>query len=220
MLYSREQYRDVAEALDFLEAKRLLPAYLVGRCSGGYLAFQAAVRDARCDGLVTVNPYSFHWDESQSVDEALRFAPRSLETYGRKLLQMETLKRLLGGKIDAKNAMLNMAAGLGRRGMRTSRRLLGAFPFFAAAQGPVLGGFRTLAKRGVDMSLIYSAHDIGLDHLHDQFGENGAGLKHFPDIRLTIIPEADHNLSPPYARKVYLREVREMGLRLGKPVTP
>ncbi|MGV1791709.1 alpha/beta fold hydrolase [Rhizobium sp. A37_96] len=214
VLYSREQHRDVTEALDFLERRELLPAYLVGRCSGGYLAFQAAVRDARCDGLVTVNPYSFHWDESQSVDEALRFAPRSLETYGRKLLQMETLKRLLGGKIDAKNAMLNMATGLGRRGMRTSRRLLGAFPFFAAAQGPVLGGFRTLAKRGVDMSLIYSAHDIGLDHLHDQFGENGAGLKHFPDIRLTIIPEADHNLTPPYARKVYLREVREMGLRL------
>ncbi len=220
VLYSREQYRDVAEALDFLEAKRLLPAYLVGRCSGGYLAFQAAVRDARCDGLVTVNPYSFHWDESKSVDEALRFAPRSLETYGRKLLQRETLKRLLGGQIDAKNAMLNMATGLARRGMRTSRRLLGAFPFFAAAQGPVLSGFRSLARRGVDMSLIYSAHDIGLDHLHDQFGENGAGLKHFPDIRLTIIPEADHNLSPPYARKVYLREVREMGLRLGKPVTP
>jgi len=215
VLYSREQHRDVTEALDFLEKRDLLPAYAVGRCSGGYLAFQAAVRDARCGGLITVNPYSFHWDESRSVDEALRFAPRSLETYGRKLLQMETLKRLFGGQIDAKSAICNMATGLVRRAIRSARQLLGAFPIFAAAQGPVLNGFRTLAKRGVDMSLIYSAHDIGLDHLHDQFGENGAGLKHFPDIRLTIIPEADHNLTPPYARKVYLREVREMGLRLG-----
>lgn len=215
VLYSREQHLDVAEALDLLESRHLLPAYVVGRCSGGYLAFQAALRDARCGGLITVNPYSFHWDESRSVDEALRFAPRSLETYGRKLLQMETLKRLFGGQIDARSAICNVATGLGRRAIRSARQLLGAFPIFAAAQGPVLGGFRTLARRGVDMSLIYSAHDIGLDHLHDQFGENGAGLKHFPDIRLTIIPEADHNLTPPYARKVYLREVREMGLRLG-----
>ncbi|AYG67764.1 MULTISPECIES: alpha/beta hydrolase [unclassified Rhizobium] len=214
VLYSREQHLDVADALDLLEERNLLPAYAVGRCSGGYLAFQAAVRDARCGGLITVNPYSFHWDESRSVDEALRFAPRSLETYGRKLLQMETLKRLLGGQIDAKSAVLNVATGIGRRAARTGRHLLGTLPFFAAAQGPVLSGFRTLARRGVDMSLIYSAHDIGLDHLHDQFGENGVGLKHFPDIRLTIIPEADHNLTPPYARKVYLREVREMGLRL------
>ncbi|TXI12571.1 MAG: alpha/beta fold hydrolase [Rhizobium sp.] len=215
VLYSREQHRDVAEALDLLETRGLLPAYVVGRCSGGYLAFQAAVRDPRCGGLITVNPYSFHWDESRSVDEALRFAPRSLETYGKKLLQMETLKRLFGGQIDAKSAIGNMATVLGRRAARTGRRLLGAFPIFAAAQGPVVSGFRTLAKRGVDMSLIYSAHDIGLDHLHDQFGENGVGLKQFPDIRLTIIPEADHNLTPPYARKVYLHEVREMGLRLG-----
>ncbi len=214
VLYSCEQHRDVVEALDLLEGRDLLPAYVVGRCSGGYLAFQAAIRDARCRGLITVNPYSFHWDESRSVDDALRFAPRSLETYGRKLVQMETLRRLFGGQIDAKSAICNMATGLGRRAARTSRRLLGAFPIFAAAQGPVLNGFRTLVRRGVDMSLIYSAHDIGLDHLHDQFGENGAGLKHFPDIRLTIIPEADHNLTPPYARKVYLREVREMGLRL------
>lgn len=109
-----------------------------------------------------------------------------------------------------------MATVLGRRVVRSGRRLLSAFPFLAGTQGPVINGFRTLAKRRVDMSLIYSAHDIGLDHLHEQFGENGSGLKHFPDIRLTIIPEADHNLTPPYARKVYLREVREMGLRLGK----
>jgi len=216
VLYSREQHLDVAEALDLLEARKLLPAFAVGRCSGGYLAFHAAIRDVRCQGLVTVNPYSFFWDESRSVDEALRYAPRSLETYGRKFLQMETLKRLLGGQIDSKSALCNLATVLSRRALRSSRRLLSAFPFLAGAQGPVINGFRTLAKRKVDMSLIYSAHDIGLDHLHEQFGQDGDGLKHFPDIRLTVIPEADHNLTPPYARKVYLREVREMGLRLGR----
>ncbi|NTF43717.1 alpha/beta fold hydrolase [Agrobacterium rhizogenes] len=216
VLYSREQHLDVAEALDLLEARKLLPAFIVGRCSGGYLAFQAAQRDVRCQGLITVNPYSFAWDESRSVDEALRYAPRSLETYGRKFLQLETLKRLFGGQIDAKSALRNLATVLGRRAIRSTRRLLSVFPFLAGVQGPVISGFRALAKRGVDMSLIYSARDIGLDHLHEQFGEDGSGLKHFPDIRLTIIPEADHNLTPPYARKVYLREVREMGLRLGK----
>ena len=216
VLYSREQHLDVAEALDLLEARKLLPAFVVGRCSGGYLAFQAALRDLRCQGLVTVNPYSFSWDESRSVDEALRYAPRSLETYGRKLMQLETLKRLLGGQIDARSAMSNLATVLSRRAVRSGRRLLSAFPFLTATQGPVINGFRTLSKRRVDISLLYSAHDIGLDHLHEQFGQDGEGLKHFPDIRLTIIPAADHNLTPPYARKVYLREVREMGLRLGK----
>lgn len=216
VLYSREQQHDVAEALDLLETRNLLPAFAVGRCSGGYLAFQAAVHDARCHGLVTANPYSFSWDESRSVDEALRFAPRSLETYGRKFLQLETLKRLVGGQIDAKSALRNLATVLSRRAARSARRLLGVLPFLAGTQGPVINGFRALSKRRVDMSLIYSAHDIGLDHLHEHFGQDASGLKHFPEIRLTLIAEADHNLTPPNARSIYLQEVKEMGLRLGK----
>ncbi|AYG60930.1 alpha/beta hydrolase [Rhizobium jaguaris] len=216
VLYSRDQHQDVSAALDFLETQKLLPAFAVGRCSGGYLAFQSAIRDSRCSGLITVNPYAFFWDETQSVDEALRFVPRSLETYGQKLLQFETLKRLYGGQIDAKSAARNIVVALARRAVRLGRPLLGVLPFFAGEHETVINGFRALAKRRVDISLIYSAHDIGLDHFREHFGEDAAGLKNFPDIRLTIIPDADHNLTPPYARKVYLREVREMALRLGE----
>ncbi|NTG42699.1 alpha/beta hydrolase [Rhizobium rhizogenes] len=216
VLYSRDQHRDVSAALDMLEARELLPAFAVGRCSGGYLALQTAMSDERCHGLITVNPYAFFWDETQSVDEALRFVPRSLETYGQKFLQLETLKRLYGGQIDAKSAARNIVTALARRAVRLGRPLLGVLPFFAGEHEIVMGGFRTLARRRVDISLIYSAHDIGLDHFHEHFGEDAAALRNFPDIRLTIIPGADHNLTPPYARKVYLREVREMGLRLGR----
>ncbi|MEF0940289.1 alpha/beta hydrolase [Rhizobium sp. BR 362] len=216
VLYSRDQHQDVSAALDFLETQKLLPAFAVGRCSGGYLAFQSAIRDSRCSGLITVNPYAFFWDETQSVDAALRFVPRSLETYGQKLLQFETLKRLYGGQIDAKSAARNIVVALARRAVRLGRPLLGVLPFFAGEHETVINGFRALTKRQVDISLIYSAHDIGLDHFREHFGEDAAGLKNFPDIRLTIIPDADHNLTPPYARKVYLHEVREMALRLGK----
>ncbi|MDL2404155.1 alpha/beta hydrolase [Rhizobium calliandrae] len=216
VLYSPDQNQDVSAAFDLLEAEKLLPAFSVGRCSGGYLAFQSAVRDSRCSGLITVNPYSFFWDETQPVDEALRFVPRSLETYGQKFLQFETLKRLYGGQIDAKSAARNIVVALARRAARLGRPLLGVLPFFAGEHETVMNCFRLLAKRKVDISLIYSAHDIGLDHFREHFGEEGAGLKNFPDVRLTIIPDADHNLTPPYARKVYLREVREMALRLSE----
>ncbi|WFU01556.1 alpha/beta hydrolase [Rhizobium sp. CB3171] len=214
VLYSPAQLQDVSAALDLLEAEKLLPAFAVGRCSGGYLAYQSAIQDGRCGGLITVNPYAFFWDETQPVEEALRFVPRSLETYGQKFLQFETLKRLYGGQIDAKSAARNIVVALARRAVRLGRPLLGVLPFFAGEHETVINGFRSLVKRQVDISLIYSAHDIGLDHFREHFGEDAAGLKNFPDIRLTIIPDTDHNLTPPYARKVYLREVKEMGLRL------
>ncbi|MFT4184169.1 MAG: alpha/beta hydrolase [Rhizobium sp.] len=216
VLYSRDQHLDVTAALDLLEARKLLPAFAVGRCSGGYLAFQAATRDERCAGLITVNPYAFFWDDAQSVDEALRFVPRSLETYGQKFLQLETLKRLYGGQIDARSAARNIVTALARRAVRLGRPLLGTLPFFAGKHETVMNGFRALARRNAGMTLIYSANDIGLDHFHEHFGEDGVGLKAIAGARLVIIPDADHNLTPPHAREAYLREVREMGLRLAR----
>lgn len=216
VLYSRDQHLDVTAALDLLEARKLLPAFAVGRCSGGYLAFQATIRDERCAGLITVNPYAFHWDEALSVDDALRFVPRSLETYGQKFLQLETLKRLYGGQIDARSAARNIVTALARRAVRLGRPLLDTLPFFAGKHETVMSGFRALAKRNVEQTLIYSAYDIGLDHFHEHFGEDGAGLKAIAGARLVIIPDADHNLTPPHAREAYLREVREMGLRLAR----
>jgi len=133
--------------------------------------------------------------------------PRSLETYGQKFLQLETLKRLYGGQIDARSAARNIVTALARRAVRLGRPLLGTLPFFAGEHEIVMSGFRALARRNVDQTLIYSAHDIGLDHFREHFGEDGAGLKAIADARLVIIPDADHNLTPPQSRKFVLDEI-------------
>jgi hypothetical protein len=215
VLYSKNQPDDVTEALDLVESRNLLPAFVVGRCSGGYLAFQGAIRDTRCDGIIAVNPYVFHWDREQSVDGALRVIPRSLGTYGQKFLQWQTLRRLFEGNIDARNAAMNIVTSLLRRASRLGQPLLDIFPFLSKERAAVGGGFQTLQRRHVDFSLIYSAHDIGLEHFRQHFGQNGGGLKKFSDARLTIIPDANHNLTPPHAREIYVSEIREMALRIG-----
>jgi pimeloyl-ACP methyl ester carboxylesterase len=215
VLYSEAQYRDVADAFNLIEARKLLPAFVVGRCSGGYLGFQAAVHDQRCSGLITVNPYAFHWDQNNSVDEALRFVPRSLETYGQKFLQVETLKRLLNGSVDTGSAMRNILTSLLRRIAQLRQPLLDRFSFLSREHATVLKGFNVLKNRGVEVSLIYSAQDIGLEHFSLHFGRSGQGLQKFGNARLTVIPDADHNLTPAPARAIYVREIQTMALRLG-----
>jgi len=102
-----------------------------------------------------------------------------------------------------------------RRASRLGQPLLDVFPFLSRERAAVSGGFQTLQRRNVDFSLIYSAHDIGLEHFRQHFGQNGGGLKKFSDARLTIIPDANHNLTPPHAREIYLSEIEEMALRIG-----
>ncbi|WP_454852623.1 alpha/beta hydrolase [Rhizobium binxianense] len=215
ILYSDTQNEEVFETLDLLETCKLLPAILVGRCSGGYLAFQASALDSRISGLIAANPYVFYWDRSRSVDDSLRFAPRSLETYKEKFQQMETLKRLLRGGIDVKNASRNIVVSLLRRAARLGRPLLEAFPFLSRQRSAVVARFQTLKARKVDISLIYSAHDSGLEQLNHYFGQDGILLKKVADAGLTIIPDADHNLTQPHAQSIYIKEIRDMALRIG-----
>ena len=220
VLYSETQYLDVVAALDLVESRKLLPAFVVGRCSGGFLGFQAAIRDMRCSGLITVNPYAFIWDYTKSVDEALRFVPRSLGTYGQKFLQLETVRRLLNGSIDARSAFRNIVASLIGRLSHLQRPLRDKFAFLSAEHTAVMQRFALLSQRNVRMSLIYSEQDIGLEHFSLHFGRDGAGLSRFDNAHLVVIPNADHNLTPAHAREIYVREIKDMALDLNAPVAP
>lgn len=217
VLYAQSQTLDVTDAYDCLEQRNLLPAFLVGRCSGGYLAFKSAQDEKRCVGMIGVNPYTLHWDNSQSIDIALRFVPRSLATYGQKFLRLETLKRLLTGQIDAKSAVINITTSLLTRLSRWKRPLLDMFPFLSKDHTLLLAGFHGLRKRHVAVSLIYSAHDIGLDQFRQHFGQKPDCLRDFPNARLTIIPDADHNLTPVHAREIYVGEISRMALQTTRP---
>jgi alpha-beta hydrolase superfamily lysophospholipase len=215
VLYSENQPQDVVEALNLVQTRKLLPAFVVGRCSGAYLAFQSAIRDPRCSGVIAVNPYVFHWDGTRPVDGDLRLISRSLETYGQKFLQLQTLRRLYEGSIDARSAARNIVSSLLKRTSRLSRPLLNVFPFLSKAHAAILGGFQALLERKVAISLIYSAHDVGLEHFWLHFGQGAGGLKNLPGVRLTIIPDSNHNLATVSSQDIYLKSIEEMALNIG-----
>jgi hypothetical protein len=85
----------------------------------------------------------------------------------------------------------------------------------------VLAGFEALKRRRVDVSLLYSSDDVGLQYARLHLGCDRKRSGRFPNTRLTVIADADHNLTPPHAQDIYLAEVRDMALRLngGAPLT-
>jgi hypothetical protein len=60
--------------------------------------------------------------------------------------------------------------------------------------------------------LLYSENDAGLDHFNYYFDVSGRGLAAYPNVSFSIMHNADHNLSPEHARKIYLDTVRELAL--------
>ncbi|MDX3928567.1 MAG: alpha/beta fold hydrolase [Shinella sp.] len=203
--YSNEQMADVSEALDLLDRLDLAPAVLVGRCSGAWLAFRAAVADIRCRTAIAVNPYTFVWDPAISVEDALRYNPRSLGDYRERLSRPETFRRLLAGEIDLRRAAGSIAARLGERAARGVPRLFDPLSRQGRLRSAVHADFRKLSVRRMPLSLIYSENDVGLERYGFFFGAQGQGIAAYPNVRVEIIAGADHNISPQPAQAL-LRE--------------
>jgi hypothetical protein len=214
ILYSEFQNADVAEAMTFLGERGHRSTVAVGRCSGGYLAFRSAVLHAGVSGAVLVNPFAFHFDNRQSVDDLLKFVPKSFISYAPKAMRLATWKRMLRGEIKLVNATVNIRRALGRKLLAklpaSVRRLLASSEF-----RDVERSFARLKARNVGLSLLYSEKDVGLAHFHQHFGADGEGLKRFPNVRFQKIADADHNLSPPAARQIFHDEVRAVALAVG-----
>lgn len=212
VLYQDAQRLDVRAAVDFLEARHLLPAVVGGRCSGSYLAFRSAAGDDRITGLVAANPYAFLWDPAVDVDTVLHAGPRQLHEYRERLFKLQTLQRLLKGQVDVRTAGLNVMRSLGRKVGRRFQPLLRLLPGTGDAHRDIRRSFQSLRDRQAPFELIYSEKDIGLIHFAEHFGKQGEGLSRYPNVRLTMLADTDHNLTPPAARQVFLDAMRRVAL--------
>ena len=209
VLYDAAQNDDVAAALDFLGKRGKGPFIAAGRCSGAYLAFNGAIADERIDAVVAVNPVVFHWRKGRSVDEALHKRPRSFGEYSQRFRQGATFKRLISGDVDVASAGLNIVKATIKRLSTKTARL---FRRGSEEGRAVYGAFDKLKANDTAVHLLYSDNDDGLEHFQYYFDANGKGLAAYKNVSLTIIPDADHNLSTPEARQIYIDAVKRLAL--------
>jgi len=208
VLYSATQTEDAVAALDLLEGVVAGPVMVAGRCSGGYVAFRAGVADERLKAVVSINPFVYYWDPEIPVRrEHVVSVPRSLDDYGQRLARLDTLKRLLRGQVDVLAALQNMVIAAGRRLSPWIAPLLELLPDRRHIAREVRHSFALFGKRKVPLTLIYSEGDVGLDHVYFHFGPRAGKLSRYPNVRLLMLPDADHNLTPPQSRKFVLDEI-------------
>ncbi|KRA56836.1 hypothetical protein YA62_014620 [Agrobacterium sp. LC34] len=210
VLYDVSQNDDVSAALDFLERRGKGPFITAGRCSGAYLAFNGALADARISAVAAVNPVVFHWQKGRSVDEALHKRPRSFGEYSQRFRQGATFKRLFSGDVDVVSAGLNIVKATMKKLSTKTARL---FRRGSEEGRAVYGAFDSLKAKGTAVSLLYSDNDDGLEHFRYYFDADGRGLSAYQNVSLTIIADADHNLSTPEAKMIFIDAVTRLALK-------
>ncbi len=207
VLYNDSQQADVAEALDYVESRALLPAIAVGRCSGAYLAFQSALKDRRLRGLVAANSFTYYWDAARPYDPDT--TPLALKAYQGKLFKLETLGRLFKGEIGV-NSLLKVKSAIGKKISRLLWLRLGFKLMGTKEQVETQKNFMTLLKNNISCSLIYSQEDIGLDNILNNFRIEFRKLAGFDNVDVDIVEGADHNLTPGFSRDVFRDRILNM----------
>jgi predicted alpha/beta hydrolase len=212
MLYSKSLDRDVAFALDELKALTGKLAILTGRCSGGYHAFHASIGNRNAAGVVVVNSYAFVWDESQSVEEALKKVSRPLGDYSKRAMNPETFRRLMRGQVDLNAAARAIGRLIVAKIYNRIEPALGNLSAGNRLKSEIHAGFKSLADRGAPVVLAYGKHDPGIEQARMVFGSDLAGLKRYANTRFVSLGDSDHNVTVPEAQQIVIEEIARVAM--------
>jgi len=184
--YVPELVDQVGLVLDALETRGFGDRFLLtGLCSGGYWAFQGAVRDERVSAAVLVNAGALVWDDDLVTRREGRKVAR--------LRQLAWWRKILRG--DVKFARMRSITGTYLRGTIHRRRRAGGASGGAAVQTSI-DRLRDIDTR---LALAFS----GDEALHAELAEAGilSRLEQWPNVELASLPGRDHTLRPINAQR-------------------
>jgi pimeloyl-ACP methyl ester carboxylesterase len=197
VMYSVTQQEDVRAALDFLEAEgESRGVILVGRCSTAFTGFHCAAADPRIRDAILINPQRIIWDDEEDVEIAIRIGPRPLADYRRRAISGRTFKRLLAGDIDVIGAARGVGGHLLRSLAVRAAPLLGPLSKANRFRHACHRMMSNVSSRGAGLHFVCTSYDTSLEQMAYYFGPDHKGLARHPGAQLSIIADADHNVTP------------------------
>jgi pimeloyl-ACP methyl ester carboxylesterase len=196
-LYAKEAVDDVRSAMDALHSLRNVQNFfLVGLCSGAYLAFQSSHVDTRIVGQILINTQTFHWKEGDTLEVSLRRNYRSTRYYTTEMWNPQVWGRVLRGEVNARGIAGTLAQRALDRAKRGAAESLARVRHGRLEIDDVAAQFKDTLRRGAETLLIFGANDGGLDLMEAHLGPEAKKLQKYQNFRLEIVEGADHTFTP------------------------
>jgi hypothetical protein len=179
---------EAQQAMDFLSTTTKAERFvLVGLCSGASAVIFTASQDYRVVGGIVINAQTF---EEDGEEELLDYAEgRALTRYiFSPYAWLKVFKGTARFKGKAQAVAKHLLAGLRRNHLAEKARAAGERLF-------------ALAERDLDLLMIYSKGDRGLDYFNLLGRREIERLQRTGRVRVEILYGTDHLFTPPEARK-------------------
>lgn len=201
-LYSPEAVVDTQEAMNKLTSLREVERfYLVGLCSGSYLAYKTAVVDPRVAGMVLINTQTFDWKEGDTLEVSIRRNYRSTRFYTQEMWNPQTWKRVIRGEVNARGIATTLAERAVARAVKGAKGTIERVRTGRLEIDDVVADFKTILKRGTETLMVFGANDGGLDLMESHLGPAGKKVASFRGFHLEIIEGSDHTFTPLWSQE-------------------
>jgi alpha-beta hydrolase superfamily lysophospholipase len=202
--YPHTAVDDVRAALEFLRAQGYTRFVTLGLCSGAHTAFHAGLQleDAAVEELILVNPWVFYWQEGMSLDTTQHF--EDVAAYKKSMKDPSRWMRLLRGQTDLVR-LLRVGAAHVKATVHARLKSL-ADTLGLGRDTPLTRDLKKLfSERRV--AIFVADGDPGRDILmHDAKRTATRALK-CGQLRMSVIPGADHTFSQSTPRRELVRRV-------------
>jgi pimeloyl-ACP methyl ester carboxylesterase len=177
--------------MDWLDASGLSSGYvLIGLCSGADQAFQVALLDTRVRGVVLLDPYPY---------ETPRFRFRR---WMNPLRRLSTWRRAVRGEYHITYRVLKRLAGEYEE-VEDAGLAVRQIPPKEEAEA----GYRRLLDRGLRVSVVFTAGQLGTYNYERQFWDMHPTLRGRAGIEYLYLADADHTTSLASMRAVLIGHI-------------
>jgi len=201
--YPDHAVEDIASATRWMiDRARVSRVIVAGLCSGAHASFHAGLEVDGLAGIVVINPIVFYWNPACSLDVSAWMNYYESRRYSQAARDVASWVKLVRGRVNVR-----YAASVAYRRMRD---VAGAM---ATTLWQRLGGrgrgsenvgddLARIGNRGVDVLLVFSGGDPGLDFVRRRYARSLRLLeRRTPNFALRVIPDADHTFTRHAARR-------------------
>lgn len=171
---------------------------VAGLCSGAHTAFHSALVLEGIVGLMMLNPIVFYWKPSDALDVSAWMTYQRVQRYQERALSLDTWVSTLRGKVNVSLAFRTLIQRLRDRLAASGRSVLRELRYRMAIPhtGEDVGqDLARLCSKGIEVALIFSEGDPGLDNLRLNYSGDLRRLSHRPNFVLHEIPWKGHTFT-------------------------
>jgi len=200
--YGDQLTEDVRTLMRHLEKQGRADRFgVAGLCSGAFVAYHTAVADPAVTSIVLINPQTFKWEEGMSLDVNPLTRRDASEYYKRRFFSKEAWMKMLRGGVDPRHAFDAVRGRIVDSARAKIARAKAKLSNDASKGSEVARAFDAMGARGVDVFIVFSGNDPGIDNLNEKVGASMGALKKRPSFTIATIEGPDHSFTPLWSQE-------------------